>query len=100
MAMNPELQKRIWTGVIGGAAFLGLILFGGWIGIFFLTTLVSLGMVFEFTEITFSMPDRIEKRYVLLCLAWFVALVNLLAPQTEFQLFVFTFLCLFVYFLI
>jgi phosphatidate cytidylyltransferase len=100
MNISPELKKRILTGVIGGFALLSLIVFGGWIGIFFLTTIMSFGMIYEFTEITFSMSDRIEKRYALLSIAWFVALVNLLAPQTEFQLLIICFISVFIYFLI
>jgi phosphatidate cytidylyltransferase len=100
MNLSPELQKRILTGVIGGVALLGLILFAGWLGIFFLTTVVSLGMLFEFTEITLFMSDRIEKRYMLLSIGWFVALINLLAPQIEFQLLILSFMGLFIYFLL
>jgi phosphatidate cytidylyltransferase len=100
MEITPELRKRIVTGAVGGVALLGLIVFGGWLGIFFLTTVLSIGMMFEFTDITFVMSDRIEKRYVLLSMTWFVALVNLLAPQTEFALLIVSFLTLFVYFLL
>lgn len=98
--MSPELKKRVLTGFTGAAALLGLIIFGGWLGIFFLTTVISLGMVFEFANITFSMQDRIEKKYVILSITWFVELVNLLAPQGEFQLIVVSFVSLFIYFLI
>jgi phosphatidate cytidylyltransferase len=100
MSMSPELKKRVLTGVIGAAALVLLIVFGGRLGIFFLTTGLSLGMLYEFTDITFSMPDKIEKRYVLLSMTWFLALVNLLASQTEFQLLTLSFLSLFVYFLV
>jgi len=100
MQMTPELKKRILTGVTGGAALLGLIVFGGWLGIFFLTTVISIGMVFEFANITFSMSDRLEKKYVILSITWFIELVNLLAPQGEFQLLVVSFVSLFIYFLL
>lgn len=100
MSMSPELKKRVVTGLIGAAALVLLIIFGGRLGIFFLTTGLSLGMLYEFTDITFSMPDKIEKRYVLLSMTWFLALVNLLASQTEFQLLTLSFLSLFVYFLV
>ncbi len=100
MQMTPELKKRILTGVMGAAALLGLIVFGGWLGVFVLTTVLSIGMVFEFAHITFAMSDRVEKKYVLLSMAWFMNLINLLAPQAEFQLLVVSFLSLFTYFLI
>src|SRR4051794_32508578 len=99
MTMTTELKKRILTGVVGGAALLCLIIFGGWLGVFFLTTLLSLGMLYEFSSTTFTMSDKIEKKYVLLSIAWFVALINLLAPQTEFQLLIVSFITLFIYFL-
>jgi len=98
--MPTELRKRVVTGVVGGAALLLLIIFGGWLGIFFLTTALSMGMIYEYSEMVFDLGDRVEKRYMLLCVTWFVALVNLLAPQAEFQLLVLTFLILFGYFLI
>jgi phosphatidate cytidylyltransferase len=97
--MSPELRKRVLTGVVGGVALLTLLIFGGRLGIFFLATCLSLGMVLEFTEITFSLPDRIEKRYVLLTLTWFLALVNLIASQVEYQLLIISFILLFGYFL-
>jgi len=100
MEITPELKKRVITGVIGAVALIGLIVLAGGLGVFFLSTALSMGMLFEFTGITFSMPDRLEKRYVLLSIAWFIALVNLLAPQTEFQLLVVSFISLFVYYLL
>src|SRR5689334_10642196 len=100
MQMSPELKKRILTGLTGAAALLSLIIFGGWLGIFFLVTVLSIGMVYEFANITFSMTDRVEKKYVILSITWFVELVNLLAPQGEFQLLVVSFITLLVYFLL
>ncbi len=97
---NSELKKRVLTGLIGGIALLGLVVFGGTLGIFFLSTLLSLAMIVEFTDIIFTLGDRIEKRYVLLSLGWFVALVNLLAHHSEYQSLVVTFIVLFIYFLI
>ncbi len=99
MNLTPELKKRIATGAMGAAVLLGLIAYGKWIGIFIITLAISLGMVVEFANITFSMPDRLEKKYVLLSILWFVSLTNLLIPQNEFHLFVFSFLFLFSYFL-
>ncbi len=101
LAQNAtELNKRVVTGVAGGTALLLLILFGGWLGVFFLTTLLSIVMIYEFSEMSLTLPDRIEKRYALLVMAWFVGVVNLLIPQMEFELFVFCFLILFSYYLL
>lgn len=100
MNITPELKKRIVTGVVGAIALLSLIGFGGWVGIFFFATALSFGMIYEFTTIALTMPDRVEKRYVLLSITWFVALVNLLAPAAEFQLLILSFLSLFVYYLL
>lgn len=97
--IDLELKKRVMTGVGGGAMLLAMIIWGGTLGIFFLTTLLSLGMLYEFTEMTLTLPDRIEKRYFLLSLGWFLGILNLLAPQSEFALWVGSFLILFVYFL-
>src|SRR3954453_15788850 len=100
MNITPELKKRIITGIVGGALLLGLILFGGLVGMFFLTTVLSLGMMWEFAEITLTMSDKVEKKYVLLSLAWFTSLFNLLAPQAEFALLISGFIVLFIYFLV
>jgi phosphatidate cytidylyltransferase len=96
---GSELRKRVITGVAGGALLLLLVIFGGAFGIFAVTTIISLGMVYEFAEITLGLPDRVEKRYALLCTAWFVALANLLAPSHGFELAILVFLGLFTYWL-
>ena len=98
--MTIELKKRILTGAFGAALLLGIIAYGGTLGILFLATLISFGMIFEFAEMTLSMSDRTEKRYLLLLLTWLVAILNFLIPHAEFSLLVFSFLSLFTYFLI
>lgn len=100
ITMSTELHKRVVTGVVGGLALLLLIIFGGWLGVFFFTTILSLAMVFEFSEMALELQDRIEKRYALLCIAWFVGVVNLLLPQLEFELLVLSFVGLFGYFVL
>jgi phosphatidate cytidylyltransferase len=94
-----ELGKRVATGVIGGGVLVALIVFGGWMGIFLVTTVVSLGMIHEFARITFSLPDETEKRYALLSVAWFTAVAMLIAPRSEFEIAIACFLALFAYFL-
>ncbi len=100
MIKNLELRRRVLTGVIGGFALLGLLVFGGWVGIFVFTTALSMGMIYEFSEITFTMPDRIEKRYVLFLLIWLIELVNLIARHAEFPLLILSFLFLFTYYML
>jgi len=85
--------------VIGASLLVGLIVWGQWIGIFFLVAALALGMVFEFTEITYGMMDRREKRYVLLSMTWFICLLNAVSPQSEFALLIISFITLFGYFL-
>lgn len=97
--ISPELKKRVLTAVIGAPILVVLIYYCDLIGIFFLTTVISLGMVFEFCEITLSMADKTEKKYVLLFMTWLLHLLNLLIPQTEIYLVIFSFMILFSYFL-
>ena len=86
MTVSTELSKRIVTAVLGVTALVWLIVYGGWPGAMLLSTVLSLGMVWECASITLSLPDKVEKRYVLLCITWFVALANFLAPKSEFEL--------------
>jgi phosphatidate cytidylyltransferase len=100
MQITSELKKRVLTGLVGAAALLSLILFGGTIGIFILTTIISLGMVFEYCGITLSMTDRNEKKYFLLLLAWVINFVNLMISNFEGPMLVMAFLSLFTYYLL
>jgi phosphatidate cytidylyltransferase len=97
--MSPELRKRVMTGVAGVAVLLLLIIFGGMIGIFLISTVISLAMIFEFSKVIYTLPDHEEKRYVLLFVAWFIALGALILAHSEYELLVFSFLGLFIYFL-
>ncbi len=100
MAISLELKKRTVTAVIGALGLVSLIVFVGWLGVFVLATLISLGMVFEFSEITFSMPDRTKKKYVLLLLGLLAALIHAFAIYSEFHLLIFSFISLFIYYLL
>ncbi|MEK6578195.1 MAG: phosphatidate cytidylyltransferase [Bdellovibrionota bacterium] len=93
------MNKRILTGVFGGAILLSAIIFGGWPGAMLLTTVISLAMVWEYCGMIFLLPDKVEKRYALLCIAWFVAIATFLSPNSEFEIFILNFLSLFIYFL-
>ena len=78
--MSLELKKRVITAGVGAAILLSLLILGGWVGAFCFVTVISLGMIFEYTEITYSMGDRVEKRYFLLSLSCLVTLLNWLMP--------------------
>jgi phosphatidate cytidylyltransferase len=98
--MSSELGKRVATGVVGGAVLVALIVWGGWPGIFLLTTIISLAMVFEYSSIVYTLSDQVEKRYALLCVAWFVALSSLLAAHAEFETLIVCFMVYFTYYLV
>jgi len=97
---SPELYRRILTGVIGGFALLALLVFGRWVGVFVFTLGLSMGMIYEFSEITLTLPDRAEKRNVLLLMTWFIELINLIARRSEYSLLIVSFLVLFAYYLL
>lgn len=97
---SSELRMRVLTGVFGGALFLGLVAFGGWIGICLVTAVISLAMVNEFCAITLTSADHVAKKYGLLLLGWFVSVLNAIVPQYEYELLIFCFLVLFTGYLI
>ena len=96
---GPELQKRVITGALGATAMLLVLIYGGWVGICFLSTLLSLAMVHEFSVMVFDLPDAVAKRYALLLLTWLIGVINALAPHNEFELLILCFLFLFTYYL-
>ena len=97
--MSSELSKRLATGFIGGGVLLALIIWGGWPGAFFLTTVISLGMIYEYGSMVFTLTDQKEKKYALLCVGWFAALASLLASRAEFETLIVCFIFYFAYFL-
>lgn len=97
--MSTELGKRAATGVVGGGALVALIVWGGWPGMFFMTAVISLGMIFEYAAMVLTLSDQVEKKYALLCTAWFAALASLIAGHAEFEALVVCFMGYFVYFL-
>jgi phosphatidate cytidylyltransferase len=99
MNLSSELSKRIITGSIGAVVLIALIIWGGWIGICFLTAVLSLGMVNEYCQISLDSKDRVEKRYGMLLLTWAISAFNLLAPRSEYELLIGSFLILFSSFL-
>ncbi len=98
-SMDRELKSRVGTAAIGVSVLLVLIIFGGTIGTAVVATVISLGMVFEFVEMTFSLPDKREKKFILLGATWLIAFFSILFPRGEYALLVFSLLALFSYFL-
>ncbi len=97
--MSSELGKRVLTGALGAVLVLALLIFGNWVIVFLLVTGLSLGLVHEYTEMTLTLPDRQEKKYAFLAVAWLVAGADLLIPQSEHLLLILCFLVFFGYFL-
>jgi phosphatidate cytidylyltransferase len=97
--ISPELQKRIVTALIGAAALILLIVFGGRVGVGLIAAVVALGMVWEFVDICFALPDKSEKRLVLVGTTWLLAFANFLMPRAEYELLLVAFLGLFGYYL-
>lgn len=94
-----ELSLRVATAVLGVAVLILLIAFGGWLGICLLTAALSLTMVDEFSKLVFKAEDRLVKRYALLIISWLVSFFNFFLPRSEYELLIFFFLALFVWFL-
>ena len=99
MANQSELTKRVITAVFGVSALLALILFGGKYGVSFLAAVLSIGMMYEFVDICYTLPDRVLKQRMMMGIAWLVAFVNFWVPRSEYELLIMVFLGLSVYFL-
>jgi phosphatidate cytidylyltransferase len=97
---GAELQKRVITALIGATVLVLLIVYGGWLGICLIATVLSMGMIHEFSQMTFTLRDQSEKRYALLFITWFVGIANFILPRSEFELLSFCFLGLFTFYLL
>ncbi len=100
ITMTDELKKRIRTAVIGVSGILLLLAFGGTLGAVLIATAISLGMIYEFTEITLSLPDKKEKRFAMLGCAWLLQFTNFWIAGGEFGLLSLFFLGFTVFFLV
>lgn len=87
------------TGVIGAVAMILMILFLGRIGVSLFAALLALGLVHEYSQIVFQLPDRSEKKIVLLGTTWLIAFTSFWLPRVEYDLLLISFLGLFTYFL-
>ena len=94
-----EFQKRVLTGIFGVSLVLALIAWGGVGGTLLIALVLSLGMMAEFVEMTFVLPDRKLKRVVLLITTFLLGFLYALSPQKPITLIVIVFMGLFGFFL-
>lgn len=94
------LSTRVLTAVVGGAALICLLIFGGIWGARLLAWMISFGMVYEFSRITFQLSDRQEKRLLLLLLTCFLSVWAAFWPEESAYLLNGVFLLVFGYFLL
>jgi phosphatidate cytidylyltransferase len=87
------------TGVLGGSLLVAVLVFGGVYGAYLVALVIALAMVYEFTDIAFSLPDRITKRWGLLLLAWLAVCLSCLMAGEEWGIFAFCFIALSTFFL-
>lgn len=99
MTLTPELKKRILTALPGVAALLLFLTVGGGVGTAFATAVISLAMIWEFTDITYNLPDKKDKRLVLMGSAWLFIILNFWMAGAEMALCVIFFLCITSYYL-
>lgn len=97
--IRPELKTRIKTGVIGAAVLLGVTLGFGSIGTSFVAITIALVMTHEFLGMVLSLPDRHEKRQIVLGVVWLVGFFSAFGMRMEFELLLLVFVGLFLYFL-
>lgn len=100
MNLSTELGRRVLTAAIGSVALVLLIVFGQWMGICLITAILSVAMIYEFCNMSLTLNDQVEKRYILLLLTWVVSIGNFFVPKSEFELLIASFLFLFIYFLL
>lgn len=99
LTMTPELKKRIQTAVLGVAVFLLLLTVGGPIGAVFVAAVLSVATLWEFAEITYGLPDKKEKRFLLLGGAWMLQFLGFWMTGAEFALLMISFLAFTSYYL-
>lgn len=97
--MTPELKKRIQTAILGVGVLVVLLIYGGSIGAVIVASVLSIAMLYEFTDITLSLPDQKEKRFAILGSAWLLQVLSFWMAGADFALLCFFFLCMTAYFL-
>ncbi|MFN7684170.1 MAG: phosphatidate cytidylyltransferase [Oligoflexia bacterium] len=97
--MKPELKKRIVTGVVGGAVLLGVTLGLGYYGTAFFAVALALLLTHEYLEMVLSLPDRNQKRRVIMGIVWLLGFFSTFLPGLGFELILLSFVGVFFYFL-
>jgi phosphatidate cytidylyltransferase len=78
-----ELASRIKTALVGVSIILGLLLWGGIYGSLLVVLVVSLAMMWEFTEMTLQLSDRPLKKWTLLLSVWIVVGLRAVWPAAK-----------------
>jgi phosphatidate cytidylyltransferase len=87
------------TAAIGATVLLTLVLAGDIYGTALLAAVLALAMMHEYVDMTISLPDLEEKRWLLLAATWLIAFANFWMPNAEYALLLLSFLGVFSYFL-
>ena len=96
---RSELQKRVLTALVGVSLVLAAIIWGGVGGTLLVALVISIGMVIEFVDMTFTLPDRKRKRNLLLAITGFAGAVYVISPKEGMALIVVSFMVLFGFYL-
>lgn len=87
------------TALFGVTVLILLLVFGEGIGAVIVASVLSIAMLYEFTDITLSLPDRKEKRLAILGTAWLLQVLNFWMAGGEFALVCLSFLGITAFFL-
>lgn len=99
MSRMTELQKRVAVAIPGALLLILLIGWGGAVGIGLVTTIVIMGMMWEFLGWVLTLPDRDEKRYAILSATWVLCVWCAIFTDSIFEGLAFTLLLVFSYYL-
>lgn len=95
-----ETQIRVASGVLAGSGFLLILLFGGMLGISFLTVILALAMVWEMSVLVLDLSDKGEKTRAILGATWLFIFFTLLVPRGVLEAHVILVMMFFLYFLL
>jgi phosphatidate cytidylyltransferase len=98
-AIESNLKQRVITAAIGAFILLLLLIVGDRFGAQLIASVLSLGMIYEFVTMTFSLSDLKEKRIILMGTSWIMGFLNFWLIRSEFELLIFASLSLGIYFL-
>jgi phosphatidate cytidylyltransferase len=96
---RSDLPKRIVTALLGVSTILGLLIYGGVIGICLFISVISVGMLMEFGNAFYKLPDRKVKKALLALLGFSSSSSVIWGEEGMFEFFVLCFLLLSLFFL-